>query len=550
MPKSHASSFFRHILLTLLLIVIASITFAFYVYWEREVDHANEMRFKSFMLANQLRQSSDDLTRMVRTYVRTSDPIYKKHYQEILDIRDGKAPRPICYNDIYWDLVLSDDKRPCQNGPAISLLELMRQTGFTDNEFEKLKQAKANSDDLTRTEISAMALIESYPDNDSKRLMADRMLSDAKYHQAKANIMRPISEFNHMMDQRTLRILHVTEQTAYLLRIAFIAIGVLLAFTLWRVYRALHSILGCSVDELQEHISKLGGGNFENFIPVAQDDKDSVANWLAETQRNLATMNAERKKAEALMSHQASFDYLTNLPNRSAFFEALSKELSKARRGGKFVALLLLDLDGFKSVNDEQGHEAGDIVLKEVSRRWLACIREGDTVARIGGDEFAVIVSALDDPTQVVPIAEKLIHALTPKFTLYTGHEYSIGVSIGISVYPSNASEMDSLLAAADIAMYESKKRGKNTYTLSSASPAGLNDDEDWVLFDKSYLLGIQELDDQHRKLVNLVNEIHRSQKNDNEADVKMLFNELIKYTLLHFEVEHNYMLNFKYGGF
>lgn len=153
-PKNSLSEFSRNLWLTLGTFVLAAITFGFYAYLEKKVDHANELRLQSYLLADELRHSSDDLTRMVRTYVATGDPLSREHYQEILDIRDGKKPRPVAYNDIYWDLVLADEQRPRPSKQAIPLLELMRQVGFTESEFACLAKAKANSDVLTRTEFA------------------------------------------------------------------------------------------------------------------------------------------------------------------------------------------------------------------------------------------------------------------------------------------------------------------------------------------------------------------------------------------------------------
>ena len=130
-------------------LVVFSALFAFYVYSEKQIDHANALRYQSNLLAEELRRSSDDLTHSVRSYVLTGQPIFKQHYLEILDIRDGKRPRPVNYHDIYWDLVLADNQRPRPYGQTVALLELMRQTGFTDEEFAKL--AKAKSDALTAT---------------------------------------------------------------------------------------------------------------------------------------------------------------------------------------------------------------------------------------------------------------------------------------------------------------------------------------------------------------------------------------------------------------
>lgn len=204
------------------------VVFFAYIYSEKQIDRANELRIRSYLLAAELRQSSDDLTRMVRTYVITGDSIYKQHFQEILDIRNGKLPRPTSYNNIYWDLVLADNIRPRAYGEKKPLLQLMKEASFTDEEFAELSKAKSNSDLLTHIEFAAMRLIE--PTNETtefNRNQASLMLNDLAYHKAKAGIMQPISNFNQMMDKRTLANLHYAETTALVLRTLVILFGVL-----------------------------------------------------------------------------------------------------------------------------------------------------------------------------------------------------------------------------------------------------------------------------------------------------------------------------------
>ena len=206
-----------------------------YITAEERVNRANEQRITSFELSDELRQSSDDLTRMVRTYVATGNPIYKQHYLEILAIRDGKSPRPINYNHVYWDLVLKDDARSRSFGQAISMLELMRQAGFTAEEFKHLQSAKAASDWLTSTEFAAMTLIESTtPSTAANRNTATQMLYDDAYHQAKLNIMRPIGEFMDLVDQRTLATVEDAKLNLGRTRLVFIVLGVALVFMLAR----------------------------------------------------------------------------------------------------------------------------------------------------------------------------------------------------------------------------------------------------------------------------------------------------------------------------
>jgi PAS domain S-box-containing protein len=297
MLNKNLSRFSNSLWLTLGMFVILAIVFGFYAYSEKQIDRANELRLQSFLLADELRQSSDDLTNMARTYIVTQNPIYKQYYQEILDIRDGKKKRPISYNSIYWDLVLEDDKRPNPDGQAITLLELMRQAGFTEAEFAKLAQAKANSNALTRTEFAAMALIDATePTTEENRHKAFSLLFGSSYHQAKANIMRPISEFYQMMDSRTLTAIRSAEEIATLVRVIFMLFGLFLLITLLLAYRALYSILGCSVAQLQKTIAQLGSGNFSNNIPIAKIRENSILAWLSESQINLERIAAEREK--------------------------------------------------------------------------------------------------------------------------------------------------------------------------------------------------------------------------------------------------------------
>ena len=297
-PLKNSSRFSNNLYLTLVIFTAFALLFVIYVRSEKQIDQANELRLQSHLLADELRQSSDDLTLMVRSYVITGDVIYKQRFLEILDIRDGKKPRPVNYHNLYWYLVKADDQHPV--GAAIALLELMRQTGFTKEELAKLAQAKANSDALTRTELAAMALIEAtQPPTEATRFKASLMLQDTAYHQAKANIMQPISEFYLMMEQRTQATVDTAQTNALRLRIVFIVFGVLLVIMLWRSYQALHCILGGSVNELHEQIARLGSGDFLSAISVAKYNKNSVMDWLSETQHNLARLDTERKLSVA-----------------------------------------------------------------------------------------------------------------------------------------------------------------------------------------------------------------------------------------------------------
>ncbi|MCX6073459.1 MAG: EAL domain-containing protein [Campylobacterales bacterium] len=291
-----SSPFIRNLWQTISVLITLIITFALYVYAEKQIDRAHEIRLHSFFIADELRQSSDDLTRMVRTYAATGNPIYKKHYQEILDIRNGKQPRPVDYQNIYWDLVGLDDKRPRPSSEQlIPLIEMMRQAGFTKNEFAKLSEAKNNSDELTRIEYAAMELIES---SNLNRDQAIDLLHNTVYHQAKASIMHPISEFYRLMNKRTTVAVENAVAMALVLRTLFVLIGLLLLFMFWRLHKTLNATLGASIDTVHTHITRIGRGNFIDPILVDATMKNSILGWLSETQTRLKELleNNERLK--------------------------------------------------------------------------------------------------------------------------------------------------------------------------------------------------------------------------------------------------------------
>lgn len=172
----------------------------------------------------------------------------------------------------------------------------------------------------------------------------------------------------------------------------------------------------------------------------------------------------ERKRSEAAIWREANYDALTGLPNRRLFLDRLQQEMKKSHRSGKAMALLFLDLDRFKEVNDTLGHETGDLLLAEAGRRITACVRESDTVARLGGDEFTVILPDIDDALHVEHLAGSIISALKQPFRLGAEIAY-VSASVGITLYPRDAQDIDTLLINADQAMYDAKAHGRNRFS-------------------------------------------------------------------------------------
>ncbi len=179
------------------------------------------------------------------------------------------------------------------------------------------------------------------------------------------------------------------------------------------------------------------------------------------TERKLREDALEQKNAE--LSHQASHDALTGLPNRKMFYECLHLSIERASCNQELVALLFLDLDGFKSINDTLGHNVGDLLLKAVASRLRKCLRGSDIISRLGGDEFTVILSAIPGSEEAAKVAEKICDAIVQPFILEE-HTVSVTTSIGISLYPTDGRESEILVKNADAAMYRAKERGKNQY--------------------------------------------------------------------------------------
>ncbi|MBT3092689.1 MAG: EAL domain-containing protein [Candidatus Thiodiazotropha sp. (ex Lucina pensylvanica)] len=176
---------------------------------------------------------------------------------------------------------------------------------------------------------------------------------------------------------------------------------------------------------------------------------------------------SERKQAEELIKYQLYHDLLTNLPNRSLFRDRLNMAMAQSKRSGKKLAIMYLDMDRFKIINDSLGHYVGDELLKMVGQRLRSELREADTLARVGGDEFNLLVPEINDIQDARNLAEKILRLTLEPFII-KNEEIFISFSIGISIYPSDGDTKDSLIKHADIAMYKVKNAGKNGYAFYS----------------------------------------------------------------------------------
>ncbi len=242
-------------------------------------------------------------------------------------------------------------------------------------------------------------------------------------------------------------------------------------------------VRGKNADMLLTDLRQTAGGPIEVGTREVVGTRKSGATFQVDVTVNETTQGGrklyiailrdvtERQQAEQRLIYLAQFDALTGLPTRMLFHDRATQALARADREEKFVAIMYLDLDHFKNVNDSMGHHAGDELLKAVAKRVTSCLRNVDTVSRMGGDEFTVILESIPHIDNATIVAEKILDVMQEPFRL-DGHEVHVTASIGITIYPMDDKDLASLVKDADQAMYRAKKAGRNNYQLFGADMA------------------------------------------------------------------------------
>ncbi|MBA5638997.1 EAL domain-containing protein [Duganella sp. LX20W] len=198
-------------------------------------------------------------------------------------------------------------------------------------------------------------------------------------------------------------------------------------------------------------------------LTAIRDARSQVCNYMG-----MLSDITERKQAEAQTRHQAEHDFLTGLPNRALLLDRLNLALTAARRHHSLMAILFLDLDRFKHINDALGHHVGDLLLREVAARLVRCVRAVDTVSRQGGDEFLIVLTDIGAVDQAAHVAATVLQSITQQYVLEQ-HRLDVTTSIGIAVYPGDGTDADTLVRHADLAMYHAKQHGRNRYQFFNA---------------------------------------------------------------------------------
>lgn len=285
--------FSRYLWFTAAIFIVFLLTFGFYGQVEQRIKQANEARLWSLQLTDELRDTSAVLTIKARTFVVTGDPQYREQFQQILDIRDGRRPRPREAQENYWGLSPADET----SGAARPLLELMQQAGFSPAEMDLLVQAKQASDVLSQVEFKAMNLRAANPE---ARDAALELLFDQAYHQAKLEIMRSIFSVQRSVEQRTLAAVQQAEQQARYVRWLFALQGGLMLLTLVAAKRSLRRILGGTLAALAQRIERLGRGDFSASDAVVPGGEQTIMGWLAQAQAQLARIDGENQQVKQL----------------------------------------------------------------------------------------------------------------------------------------------------------------------------------------------------------------------------------------------------------
>jgi len=266
---------------------------------------------------------------------------------------------------------------------------------------------------------------------------------------------------------------------------------------------------------------------------------------------------SERKASEAMMHSLAFYDALTKLPNRRLLQDRLQQAMITAHREQQKMALLFIDLDHFKPVNDQYGHQTGDWLLKMVARRMLNCVRESDTVARMGGDEFVVLLPGPIEKEQVLPIAEKIHARLNQSFEISDGTPISIACCIGIALYPEHGKTQKQLLKHGDQAMYQAKENGRNQ--IRFFTPVVEHPDQDrrsesghqlmHLNWKNSYDCGIEAIDEEHRQLFELANVLLNAglEQPDATDSIQGSLAALLAHTVEHFRHEEELLAAIDY---
>ena len=373
---------------------------------QTELTRAQENRFKSSRLAVHLKNITDQLTRMARTYTLTADPRYREFYRHILAIRDGREPRPADYNILFWDLMTPESEyRPPHVGKPVSFRQLLRRSHLSTEELAKLREANVYADQLTRLDDQAFHLMELAAIDDelshANRLAAQQLLYGSHYRRLRAKMSKGLSDLFRKIDRRTsAQVRQIAQQEQIINEVLIVLMTLLLLVALFSWFHSRQNIVNPLKELIHwtEHLEK-GKFQFQSSI----NGKDEISQLASSFTKMADTLH----KSLSDLNNKAHTDRLTNLPNRLFLDIEMERMHLAVKYYGIRCNVTLLDLDHFKEINDRHGHEMGDRVLRHFSHLLLAEVQAPHIVGRWGGEEFLILTKNLT-PDESEGLAERI----------------------------------------------------------------------------------------------------------------------------------------------
>ena len=386
---------------------------------QRSLAAAQERHYTSYKLADELRQSSDDLTRMARTYVVSGDPIYEEHFRNILAIRNGEAPRPENYGSIYWDFMTATGEKPRPDGEPVALQQLMRRMHFSEDEFAKLRESQSHSDALVALEDRAMAAVKGLSaDKDGRYTvrsepalaLAGKILHGPAYHRAKAEIMAPIEEFTSMVEERTAREIGNLQAHAHILdRSALGVMGLIVALLVLGFVQLRRRVIRPAV-ELSIAAHRVESGDYSGRVPVrGQDEVGQVARAFNQMSQAIEGDIAERDRSAAELAQARESADAANRA-KSAFLANMSHELRTPMNAILGYSEMLME-DAEDSGNEEALADLGKI--RSAGGHLLALINDVLDLSKIEARKMDLFVETFQIPRMISEVASTVEGLIT-----------------------------------------------------------------------------------------------------------------------------------------
>jgi len=333
-------------------------------------------------------------------------------------------------------------------------------------------QAQQRLNQALESAVSAFAVLSAKRSDSAAEAGLTRMdkeLLDSLSREAVKKVYDVYAEYSMLLDD-TLKQRAARLKSGKIAVVLFVIAGQLASILLFAaVYK---TVIG-SVAELKRVSRRIASGDLSARVRLhARDELREVETAFNRVIDSFDQTMSERKLEEEQMRHKAYYDALTGLPNRFLLQDRLRTAISHASRQGGMLAVLFIDLDGFKHINDTLGHRTGDMLLHAIAGRLRSRLRESDTVSRVGGDEFIILLPDLSERQVAAYVARKLVHEMSKAF-VFEGQELFVSASVGISLYPGDGTDSDTLLQKADSAMYRVKSSGKNNVQLIDAEDKG-----------------------------------------------------------------------------